>query len=148
MESAFRPGRRSFGVAAAAMLAGAALQAWSAMRLLGSIDPATTRVVGAMAGLRAPSEFGMYPSLLDRHVALAGMTALSFAALGTLNLFIAASGSTHTRLLRRLAIVNLAWAVLVGGVCYLRQVATGAVTAAIIALFLLAYLFRSRRAHG
>ena len=104
----FRRGRRLFSTAAALLILVAAAHTAGIARLLFPTEP-LPRVFGAMAAERTPMGMGMEPSVLDISLAVSLTMSVTLAALGLLNLVVAAAADTGAATLRRLAWLDAAW---------------------------------------
>jgi len=104
----WKRGRRLFTTAAILMVLTAA------GHTIGNVapipqGPAEQKVFAAMDEYRQPMGFGMVPSMHDIYWTLVFTMSITFAALGLMNLVVAATRETPTGLLRRLTWVNAIW---------------------------------------
>jgi hypothetical protein len=104
----WRPGRRLFTVAAALMVVTAVAHT------LGNLAPdqedaSLQLILTDMSSHRFPLGLGMTPSMLDIYRTLVFTMSITLAALGSLNLTIAASREVTDGLVGRLTWVNIAW---------------------------------------
>jgi hypothetical protein len=132
----WRPGRRLFSTAAVLMLLTAA--AHTAGQFTGSSGAAEDAVVGAMAGFHVPMGLGMTPSFLDFFRAISFTMSITFAALGIINLTLAASADISDRLLGRVVWINLLWTGAFGLAMLYYQVPPPLICAVVIEALLLA----------
>jgi len=138
----WRPGRWLFTVAASLMIVTAALHT------LGNLSPgpeagALKVLFTDMGSYHFPLGLGMTPSLLDIYWTLVFTMSITFAALGSLNLLIAASPDVTDDLLRRLTWVNILWvgALLMLSIAY--RIPPPLISAVVIEAVLLASQFTS-----
>src|SRR5436309_2649294 len=104
----WRPGRRLFSTAAVLMLLTAGVH--TAGNLASGLqDDAERQVFASMGNLRSPLGFGMSPSLKDIYWTLVFTMSITFAALGAINMLLAASTQISDSLLRRVAWANVLW---------------------------------------
>jgi len=103
----WRRGRRLFSVAGILVILTAA--AHTAGHFSPSSGPAEDAVFAAMNAHLVPLGLGMTPSLLDIFKGLSLTMAITLAAIGAINLLIAASPEVGDRVIGRLVWVNLTW---------------------------------------
>jgi hypothetical protein len=132
----WRPGRRLFSTAAVLMLLTAA--AHTAGQFAGSSGAAEDAVIAAMAAFHIPMGLGMTPSFLDFFGAVSLAMSITFAALGIINLTLAASADISDRLLGRIVWVNLFWTGAFGLAMLYYQVPPPLICAVVIEAILLA----------
>lgn len=107
-------------------------------------DPAEKRLFSEMSSFRVPLGMGMSPSVEDIYWDLVFTMSITFAALGVLNLLIAASEDATDRLLRRVALFNAIW---VGAFLLLSwryQIPPALISAAVIEAVTIASLLTAR----
>ena len=121
MGSVWRRGRRSFTVAAVFMILTAAVHTAGNLAAKSS-SAEETQVRSEMAALRFPLGMGMQPSLWDIYWDLTLTMSITLAALGLINLLLAASGEIPDRILRRVSWVNLIWVVAFLWLSWVQQV--------------------------
>jgi len=97
--------RRFLSIAAVLMLLEAILHTIG--NLLPVTDPALIALEKSMRGYHF--DMSMNPSMFDAHMTLVLMMTITFAALGILNLVLAAAPDLPQRLLRRTIWVNIVW---------------------------------------
>ena len=132
-------GRRLFSTAGILMILTAA--AHTAGHFSPPNSPAEEQLLAAMRNFQIPMGLGMNPSMMDILGSLSLTVAITFFALGLINLLLAGSAETTERLLRRVTWVNVVW---VGGflsVCYVHHVLPPLTFAVVIEMVLLASLF-------
>jgi hypothetical protein len=71
--------------------------------------PPEQQLFAAMDAYRAPLGLGMTPSMHDIYTTIVFTMSITFAALGVMNLVIAASSESSATLLRRVTWVNALW---------------------------------------
>jgi hypothetical protein len=104
----WKPGRRSFTVAAIVMLLMAV--GHTAGFLAGApSNPVEAKLFADMGAVVNPLGLGMSPSVKDIYFGLAFALGVAFAALGTMNLMLAAIPETPGRVLRAAGWVNALW---------------------------------------
>jgi len=140
----WKPGRRLFSTAAFLMIL------TSIAHTLGIVaskpeTAAEARVIAEMSGLRLPMGMGMIPSLMDVYWAFAFSMSVTFAALGVINLVLAAGAETPARLLRRAGWVNALWVAAFMIVGWAYRVPPPLIFGALIEAFVLAGLIATRR---
>jgi hypothetical protein len=91
-----------------------------------------------MAAFHVPMGLGMTPSFMDFFRALSFTMSVTFAALGILNLMLAASTDVTDRLLARVAWINLLWTGAFGVLMLYYQVPPPLICAVVIEMVLLA----------
>ena len=114
--------------------------------LFSRADPGNQRALKAMRRDKLPLGMGMNPSLEDIYWSMSFTVGLTFAALGGLNLVVAATSSSSAALLRRLSWVNLLW---VSGFIALNavyRVPPPLIFGTIIEIFVVAWLSCPRKA--
>jgi hypothetical protein len=104
----WKPGRRLFSTAAVLMILTATAHT-AGFLSRGPGSPEEESVISAMRGLHFPSGMGMSPSLNDVYWDLVFTMSVTFAALGLINLVVAASAEIPDRVLLRVSWVNALW---------------------------------------
>ncbi len=104
----WKPGRRLFSCAAILMIL---LAIGHTVGFFGGgpPGPAEERLLADMGALRNPLGLGMSPSVKDIHYDFAWSVTITFAALGLINLTLAAFPETPYRLLRCVTWLNVLW---------------------------------------
>lgn len=104
----WKPERRSFTAAAIVMLL---MAAGHTAGFLGAApsNPAEAKLFADMGAFRNPLGLGMSPSVKDLYFAFAFTVGITFAALGLINLVLAAIPETPNRVLRAAGWVNALW---------------------------------------
>jgi hypothetical protein len=138
-------GRRLFSTSAMLMIL-TAVGHTAGFLLGGSSDPADQRVVDAMRERKNPLGMGMNPSVYDIYWDLVLTMSITFAALGLINLLIAATPSASSGLLRKVGWANALWlaAFLVLNVAL--RIPPSLISGGITELTVIAFLLTSRRA--
>jgi hypothetical protein len=104
----FSRGRRMFSLAAALMILTALAHTLGNLAG-GPPDAADAMLEAAMRVRRVALGMGMNPSAWDIQRTLVFTMSITLAALGLMNLVLAASEETHQRLMRRVAWLNFVW---------------------------------------
>jgi hypothetical protein len=136
-------GRRLFSSAAVLMILTAA--AHTAGHFSPGSGPDEERVISAMAGFHIPLGLGMNPSILQIYKNLSLTMTITFLAIGSLNLLLAASRDTSERLLLRVKLINVVWVGAFLILCVFYQVTPPLLSALIIEVLLLASLVMPTR---
>jgi hypothetical protein len=133
-------GRRLFSTAAVLMIltAGAV---WTRTLL-------TILISGAHTAGSLASGMGMDPSVYDIYWDLALTMSITFAALGVINLLIAAAPSASGRLLRNVGWANAVWVAAFLILNAANRISPALICAGIVELFVIASLVTSKRASG
>lgn len=132
----WKRGRKLFSTAAVLMILTAA--AHTAGNLAPAPkDPALEKVMAAMNSYRLPLGMGMTPSLEEIYWDLVLTMSITFAALGAINLVLAASDASD-RLLRRVSWANLVWIVAFIALSYAYRIPPALISGVVIAIFVAA----------
>jgi hypothetical protein len=144
----FRPGRRLFSTAAILMILTAAAHT------AGNVaprppNPTEQKLIADMSSYRIPMGMGMNPSVNDIDRTLVFTMTITFAALGVLNLLLAASLDATDRLLLRVTWVNALWVAAFLILCVAYQVPPPLISAVVIEVAVVGSLVsQMRRAAG
>ena len=104
----WQTGRRLFSTAAVLMILNALVHT-AANLASAPDDPALQKAFEGMSNYRAALGLGMNPSLQDVYWTFVFIMSITFAALGVINLVLAANPDTPPRLLRSVSWVNALW---------------------------------------
>jgi hypothetical protein len=138
-----QPGRRLFTTAAVLMLLTASAHTVGFLSSGGT--PAEQQMLQSMDSLRGPMGMGMSPSLRDIFYSLAFTMSVTFAALGVMNLVLAASRLVPDSVLRTVGWVNVIWVGAFVTVSWKYQVPPPLMSGAAIEVVLLAYVLMPQR---
>ncbi|HEV2688747.1 MAG TPA: hypothetical protein VGV35_09340 [Bryobacteraceae bacterium] len=139
----WKPGRRLFSTAAILMLLMAA--AHSAGNIQGPLEPPEQKLFSDMDSFRSPLGLGMTPSVKDFFFAMGWTVSLTFAALGSINLSLAAISETPDRVFRRVSWMNALWLGALLFVACVYRVPPPLISAVIIEVVVIASLFKRTR---
>ena len=132
-------GRRLFTVAALLMLLTAVIHTIGGLGMKPG-NETEARLFADMESNRAPAGLGMSPSLWGVFRAVFFMMGLLFAAIGTLNLAVAASADSSDPLLWRLGWINLLWVSTLTAMSWFYQIPPPLISGIVIEVFVIAYL--------
>jgi hypothetical protein len=104
----WKPGRRLFSTAAILMILTATVHTMG-MLLAKPSNPDEEKLFDTMRSVHFPMGLGMTPSMFAIYQDLSFTMSITFAALGLMNLILAASPDSSIRLLRKVAWINAAW---------------------------------------
>ncbi|HYL75687.1 MAG TPA: hypothetical protein VEU96_15860 [Bryobacteraceae bacterium] len=111
----------------------------------GSQSPTEQQLNAATSGYRVPMGLGMNPSVNDIYYFLARTFTISFAALGLINLLLAATPETPGRVLRRVGRANALWVGAFLILAWIYRIPPPLISAVVIELVVLASLLPSQR---
>jgi hypothetical protein len=137
----WKPGRRMFSTAALLMILTAA--AHTAGNLASSPEnPEEQKLFAAMSAFHEALGMGMNPSMQDIYWTLVFTMSITFAALGAINLSLAASADVSDGVLRRVSWVNLLWVGVFLVLSWKHQIPPPLISAVVIEFFVVASLLR------